>query len=697
MLPRHRTRILIIVLLCLVGYQLFTSSSSSSQRIVPSNLHDIIEDSLAEPIRQPPQRHKRPVPGQRLENPPDEIIPEAEPNGDQLEEELIKDTSKGINNEGLKNSNEDHIKPPIKDTPAKDKPIKDEADGKIITPDEKPLQPEDKQVSPDSGPSKPVGKQGVSNEQPLKPIDFADVKFKIKDFTIFFDKMEDYAINQPSIKNKYKTVKAAEKFATHKDHLFSKEYLENVLDIPEETYNALKDSHHRYVHNRIPQLIDEYGIKTFGNILPTDPEWESYQGSSGYVIVGGGQYSWLSYLVIKQLRKTGAKLPIELFIPTKSDFEADFCEKVLPKLNARCNVFDPVLSSQLKRRFSLGGFQYKMLALLSSKFENVLYLDSDNFPTKNVDYLFTSKLFADHRLMLWPDAWARTTNPKYYEIAEIKVPENKLRYSNYDKENAPDKNNLPPLSSYTFKNSWFHDFENTLPDPTSETGMLLINKSTHLKTLLLCLYYNVYGPHFYYPLFTQGSAGEGDKETFIAAAHAMKQPWYQTKKPFKWTGYVSQLDNKFTSKALGHYDPIQAEEISIAKDQGKDVEEEDKVDIIFMHLSYPKFYPDWLANNHDLIYEKSEDHIRMYGQIKENVGYDFDLRVLQFFTEGLCENYYDENGKPVDGEAGVSKKENYMGDKLLYLLKDQQVNEERCRDIFIPHLKWLKETAGKSR
>ncbi|KAL6453227.1 MNN2 Alpha-1 [Candida maltosa Xu316] len=528
----------------------------------------------------------------------------------------------------------------------------------------------------DNPPDEVIGKSNPQNAAETIP-----KNGKITDYTIFFDKLENYAMKEPSIKKKYKTEHAKELFSNHDSFLFSKEYLENVLDIPDKTLEELKDSHHRYVSEHIPELLKE--VKTFGNLLPSDDEWDSYKGSSGYVLVGGGRFTWLSFLVIKQLRATGAKLPIELFIATESDYEPEFCDKVLPKYNARCNVFDSNLADNLKERFDLGGYQYKMLALLSSKFENVLYLDSDNFPTKNVDYLFESDLYKENNLLLWPDAWARTTNPKYYDIAEVIVKENKLTYSKYDEKQAGGKDKLKPLSEYTFKDSWYHDFEGALPDPTSETGMFMVNKSSHLKTLLLCLYYNVFGPNYYYPLMTQGSAGEGDKETFIAAAHAMKEPWHQCAKQFQWTGYNSKTEKKFVSKALAHYDPIQAQSGS-----------NDQVDIIFMHLSYPKFYPNWLVDNHDLVYKDSDEHIRMYESVNKNVGYDFDLRVLEFFTEGICPNYYDsETGEPIDKTSKTTFKDDYMGPYLWYVKGEEENNINRCKDVFIPHLKWLRESS----
>ncbi|ODV68463.1 nucleotide-diphospho-sugar transferase [Hyphopichia burtonii NRRL Y-1933] len=504
----------------------------------------------------------------------------------------------------------------------------------------------------------------------------------IRDYTAFFNGLEDYTPKSESIKGKYKGEKAKEMFSTTKDFLFTKEYLENVLDISQETFDDLQNSHTRYVDNHINKLIENVGVQTFGNVLQSDPEWSAYQGSKGYVLVGGGQYSWLSYLVIRQIRATGSLLPIELFIATQDDYEKKFCEELLPLYNARCNVFDTNLAKDLKARFNLGGYQYKMLAILSSKFESVLYVDSDNFPTKNVDYLFNSKLYQDNGLIIWPDAWARTTNPKFFDIALVKVKENKVRYSPIDYKLAED-GKVKPLGEYKFSDSNYHDFEGTIPNPTSETGMLMINKTSHLKTLLLALYYNVFGPNHYYPLLTQGSAGEGDKETFIAAATVMKQTWFQTLKQFKWTGYFHEKTRDFSSKALGHYDPIQSQDEKLG----------DNTDIIFMHLSYPKFYPNWLVDNHDLVYEESGNHIRMYEGIYGNVGYDFDLRTLQLFVQGLCPNYYYEtSGLPIDGEPGLSKSIEYMGKYLKYVANDEGTEIERCKNVFIPHLKWLKET-----
>lgn len=491
----------------------------------------------------------------------------------------------------------------------------------------------------------------------------------------FFENLDHYAIDAPLIKQKYKTDRAVQHNANERHFHFSKEYLENVLEIPQKTVQKFKESHHGFVHEFIPNLLKNVKIDTFGELRRLSPEWNQYVSAKGYVLIGGGKYSWLSYLVVKQIRKSGGVLPVEIFIPSEAEYEQRFCEEILPKLNARCNVLDGSIAAMLKTKFGLGGYQYKMLAILTSKFGNVLYLDSDLFPTTNVEYLFTSQLFREKGLILWPDDWSRTTNPKFHEIAEFPVKENKVRYSEYDKQQLGGK--LKPLSEYTFADSNFHDFENTLPNPSSEAGVLLINKTSHVRSMLLALYYNIYGPEYYYPLMTQGGAGEGDKETFIAAAAVLGEPYFQTRKQFKWVGYQSQDEKRFVSKGLGHYDPIISTESS------------EDAPIVFMHCSYPKYYTDWLYDNHDLIYRDGTTHIRMYESIYENLGYDFDLRLQQFFVQGVCKDYY-QDGKAPDSDA--LEADEWAGDFLEYIGLELELNEKRCKEVFIPHLEWLKKT-----
>ena len=62
--------------------------------------------------------------------------------------------------------------------------------------------------------------------------------------------------------------------------------------------------------------------------LPSTLPTTSYRlGTNGIVFVGGGRYSWLSYLSLLGLRETGSILPVEFVLPTQGDFneELEFC------------------------------------------------------------------------------------------------------------------------------------------------------------------------------------------------------------------------------------------------------------------------------------------------------------------------------------------------------------------------------------
>ncbi|KAH3679543.1 hypothetical protein WICMUC_000876 [Wickerhamomyces mucosus] len=436
---------------------------------------------------------------------------------------------------------------------------------------------------------------------------------------------------------------AKEKFASDDDFIFSKEYLSNIVPLDDLTFKRLKQSHIAYLDDI---LNDKH--TSFGNEFKT-PEGE------GIVFVGGIKFSWLSLIVIEQLRNTGCKLPIEVFIGTENEYEEEFCEQILPRYNGRCTYLPGEIGDvSTKIDAKINGYQYKNLAFLISNFKKILFLDADNCPLFDPTPLFKSKAFQDNGLVIWPDVWARTTHPKYYEIAGLEIKNKIIRGPLQSK---------PLNEDFDFNTQVnFHDLEGTLPNPSSESGMILVDKVKHVKTLLLSLYYNIYGPNLYYSLFTQGSAGEGDKETFIAAATVLNTSYYQVIEMFKFIGY--HFNEKFSSKALGQFDPIQdyknyqsgtkiGEDIRLIKSSNY-IEPK----VFFMHLSYPKLVPFALLNDNEIIKE-NQQHIRMYRGSTELAGYDFELQIFQILTSLLCENYTG-NSPVLENLLGLKLKE-YWG------------------------------------
>ncbi|KAH3663446.1 hypothetical protein WICMUC_005972 [Wickerhamomyces mucosus] len=387
--------------------------------------------------------------------------------------------------------------------------------------------------------------------------------------------------------------------------VFTEEYLNGFLDLTPEEIESLRISHDLVVHNlniEVPQSL--------------------YKGN-GIVYVGGGKFNWLALLSIKSLRSLGSNLPVEVLIPTEEEYEIELCTRIFPALNAKCILLPHALGDETMSKFKFKGYQYKALALIVSSFENVLLLDSDNIPVHAPDYLFDNEPFISSGLVTWPDFWRRATSPHYYSIANLEVSPKRVRFGYDDKEKNSDSKLIP-----------FHDREGTIPDPTCESGQLMISKASHAKELFLALYYNLFGPDYYYPLFSQGSDGEGDKETFLAATVALqKNNYYQVKKFLNAFGHFNK-DHEFIGTGMGQYDPVEDYNLEQSKARQKSISDELNQElplsnkqprILFVHANFPKLNPISLKKE-GKIFEKTGERIRLYGPgMAKRIGYDFEL------------------------------------------------------------------------
>lgn len=318
----------------------------------------------------------------------------------------------------------------------------------------------------------------------------------------------------------------------------TKEMLGKYLTLSPDEISSLRESHSRFMTHMMPDWPED---------LLKQNKFNQFMKGDGIVYLAGGKYNQLVFLSIKILRSNGSRLPVEVIIPKETDYDIQFCERVLPTLNGKCKL----MTDYLPRHFNdkISGFQLKNIALLISSFERVLYLDADNLPIKNPDVLFNNKPFTNKHLVLWPDFWRRSTSPTFYEIAEISNDPTHLVRNSYIKGDPRGAPHDPSVYS-------LHDTKDSIPEASSETGQLLINKRVHFKTLVLAMYYNYYGPEYFYPLLTQGAAGEGDKETFIAAAHKLGLPYYQVSEFNREFGPMKKDMKKREIYGMGQYDPI---------------------------------------------------------------------------------------------------------------------------------------------
>ncbi|KAK6465024.1 mannosyltransferase putative-domain-containing protein [Scheffersomyces coipomensis] len=316
----------------------------------------------------------------------------------------------------------------------------------------------------------------------------------------------------------------------------TKEFLQSFLSLSENEVESLTNSHQNFIEH-----LNHYWPYDLINKLN---KFNSFLKGNGYIFLGNkGDESQLM-LNIKTLRTNGAKLPIEVIIPFEEDFDFEFCNVILPTLGGTCKVLTHYIHENDLEKIQEN--QLRSLALIISSFKNVLYMDVSNLAIKNPDILFVNKPFINNHLVVWPDLTRRSTSPYFYQISAIKV-EDTMKVRNSYFSNDP-RGNSPGKYSY-------HDTKGTIAESSSSGDVLLINKKVHFKTLILALYYNLFGPNFYYPLLNQGGAPENDKETFIAAAHQLGLPYYQVKEFPREFGPLNEARHH-EIYAVGQYDPI---------------------------------------------------------------------------------------------------------------------------------------------
>ena len=308
--------------------------------------------------------------------------------------------------------------------------------------------------------------------------------------------------------------------------------------MPADDVNLMRQAHGRFVD----MIRDNNTIR-----LPY------VDGTRGIVTTAGGQYLPVLVISLRMLRKTGSTLPVEVFLASTVEYEGDLCDRVLPELNAKCVILSDVLDA-VQGSVTIQHYQLKCFSMLFSSFEDILFLDADSFPIHDPDMLFTAAPFMAYGMTTWPDFWASTTSPYYYNISSQPV---------------------PPMSARQ----------------STEAGEVLLSKRYHGQTLLLATYYNYYGPSHYYVLQSQGAPGEGDKETFVLAATALRKPFYQVSERVRPIG-IPKLDGGVAGSAMIQYDPI--EDYGLTQ-QGlwriKNPKVAESPRPFFVHANFPKFNP----------------------------------------------------------------------------------------------------------
>lgn len=365
-----------------------------------------------------------------------------------------------------------------------------------------------------------------------------------------------------------------------------------------------------------------------GSALWTAAEMTGTTPSRGIVMTAGGRYVGMALASILMLRRAGSTLPVELFLDGDGDYEATLCETVLPRLGATCHVMERYWEAMgtadmsaddndgagSGQPFVFSHFQFKVFSMLFSSFQQLIFLDADCWPVSSPDALLAAEPFASRGLVTWPDLWRPTAAPVLYDIMGL-------------------PHDLPAV----------REVQNA-KGRSSESGMLFFDKAVHAGSLLMAVYYNVFGPDYYYPLLSQGAHGQGDKETFVHGALVMGRPFYAVHTPVQVLGRT--VNGTYFGAALRQADP--SEDWRLAGSPGLGVAPTDLpkgtgAATAFIHHSLAKINMRTL-DSPDLarsLYARDKDGLlsRLWGtaaSLRAAAGYDVERAMWDIVRASAC-------------------------------------------------------------
>ncbi|XBW38064.1 hypothetical protein QEN19_003651 [Hanseniaspora menglaensis] len=271
-----------------------------------------------------------------------------------------------------------------------------------------------------------------------------------------------------------------------------------------------------------------YQVKNLVKDLPFD---KLYNTEKCIVIPAGGDKTLAAMGLISLLRERGSKIPIEIYLPPRYTDEMDSCNLMSkiadPFKQTTCfgnsnDVLKKALLNIEKQelfidRKDLDG----IFALIGSSSKQALLVDTSYFPFENIDNLFQFDKFIETGMLLWPRSLHRLTSPVFYELVR-KQPnlQKRINHGINDVNNGfffmPDQGKTP-----------LADLEDALPDKTIDSKIMLIDKIVQMETLLMSLYYQVFGETWYNILLElQGNEMNINHESYMAGLYVTKSPYY---------------------------------------------------------------------------------------------------------------------------------------------------------------------------
>lgn len=244
--------------------------------------------------------------------------------------------------------------------------------------------------------------------------------------------------------------------------------------------------------------------------IPTiDSRPIEYPQQRGIVIAGGGlKYLPSVWVGVNLIREQGCKLPIQLWYLGNSEVDP-FIKRLLSPLGVEC--VDARKVEKEKPFRILCGWELKLYSVWNSPFEEVLFLDADSSPVRDVTDLFDRPNYKKHGAAFWPDYASWTLKADVWEIFGI---------DKFAKEEAA-------------RNEW-----------ALESGQFMVHKNRSSLPFQLAMWYAEHSDYTFGHVY-------GDKETFHLAWRKLGLEYASPKRPPGWNEHtIVQWDIEDLDKVL---------------------------------------------------------------------------------------------------------------------------------------------------
>lgn len=217
---------------------------------------------------------------------------------------------------------------------------------------------------------------------------------------------------------------------------------------------------------------------------PIEPPESLSLSGRGIITCAGGRYFPPAWVLIRQLRALGCELPIQIWHLGPEEISDSIREYV-----SNVDNVELVDTRAIAHKYNIkrvGGWESKIYAIMYSPFKEVLFLDSDNVPVKNPEYLFDSPEYLNTGSVFWPDYERLEANRSIWQVCNVE----------------------------------YRD------EPEFETGQILVNKAACWKELAVTKHMNEHSAFYYRHIW-------GDKDTFHMAWRACNREYSMPPFPIK--------------------------------------------------------------------------------------------------------------------------------------------------------------------